>query len=225
MLKPSKFIIYRRISTIKQEESGLGLDAQMNEINLYLAAVKDYEIIAEFTETASGKDHLNRPELLKAMELASKTGACILVNRLDRISRDLEFVASLMKNPKVSFKVATQPNADNFTLAIYAAIGMKERELISIRTKNALQALKKSGKRLGVAGSRNIKKANEVKKQQACKFASKLKPVIQPLRNQGKTYQQIANILNEMGCTTAQGKSFKPIQVSRIMDREVVGIS
>ena len=54
MLKPSKFIIYRRISTIKQEESGLGLDAQMNEINLYLAAVKDYEIIAEFTETASG---------------------------------------------------------------------------------------------------------------------------------------------------------------------------
>ena len=147
-----------------------------------------------------------------------------VLDRLDRISRDLEFVASLMKNPKVSFKVATQPNADNFTLAIYAAISMKEREMISIRTRNSLQALKRSGKRLGVAGSRNIKKANEVKKQQACKFASKLKPVIQPLRNQGKTYQQIANILNEMGCTTAQGKSFQPIQVSRIMEREVVGI-
>ena len=101
---------------------------------------------------------------------------------------------------------------------------MKEREMISIRTRNSLQVLKKSGKRLGVAGSRNIKKANEVKRQQACRFASKLKPVIQPLRNQGKTYQQIANILNEMGCTTAQGKSFQPIQVSRIMDREVVGI-
>ena len=92
MLKPSKFIIYRRISSIKQEESGLGLDAQMNEINLFLSATKNYEIIAEFTETASGKDHLNRPELLKAMELASKTGACILVNRLDRISRDLELL-------------------------------------------------------------------------------------------------------------------------------------
>ena len=73
--------------------------------------------------------------------------------------------------------------------------------------------------------SKNIKKANEVKRQQACRFASKLKPVIQPLRNQGKTYQQIANILNDMGCTTAQGKSFQPIQVSRIMEREVVGIS
>ena len=68
------------------------------------------------------------------------------------------------------------------------------------------------------------KKANEVKRQQACRFASKLKPVIQPLRNQGKTYQQIANILNDMGCTTAQGKSFQPIQVSRIMEREVVGV-
>ena len=76
------------------------------------------------------------------MELASKTGACILVNRLDRISRDLEFTASLMKNPKVSFKVATQPNADNFTLAIYAAIRMKERELISIRTKNLCRHLR-----------------------------------------------------------------------------------
>ena len=158
------------------------------------------------------------------MELASQSGACILVNRIDRISRDLEFVASLMKNPKVSFKVATQPNAENFTLAIYAAIGMKEREMISIRTRNALQALKKSGKRLGVAGSKNIKKANEVKKLKAYKFASKLKPVIQPLRSQGKTYQEIANILNTMGCTTAQGKSFQPIQVSRIMEREVVGI-
>ena len=49
-----------------------------------------------------------------------------------------------MKNPKVKFKIATQPNADNFTIAIYAAIGMKEREMISIRTRNALQALKAS---------------------------------------------------------------------------------
>ena len=66
-------------------------------------------------------------KIMKAMELASKTGSTILVNRLDRISRDLEFIASLMKNPKVKFKIATQPNADNFTIAIYAAIGMKEK--------------------------------------------------------------------------------------------------
>ena len=137
MKHPVKYILYRRISTSKQEESGLGLDAQMNEINLFLAASSDYEIVEDLIETASGKDHLNRPVMLRAMELASKTGSTILVNRLDRISRDLEFVASLMKNPKVNFKVATQPNADNFTLAIYSAIAMKEREMIYIRTRNA----------------------------------------------------------------------------------------
>ena len=89
----TKYIIYRRISTLKQEASGLGLDAQMNEINVFLSAQNDYEIIDDLVETASGKDHFSRPKIMKAMELASKTGATILVNRLDRISRDLEFIA------------------------------------------------------------------------------------------------------------------------------------
>ena len=74
----TKYIIYRRISTLKQEASGLGLDAQMNEINVFLSAQNDYEIIDDLVETASGKDHLSRPKIIQAMKLASKTGATIL---------------------------------------------------------------------------------------------------------------------------------------------------
>ena len=78
------------------------------------------------------------------MDIAEKTNATILVSRLCRLSRDLEFVARLMKNPKINFKVATHPTADNFTLAIYATMNMRERELISIRTKNALRMAPRS---------------------------------------------------------------------------------
>ena len=219
MKHPVKYILYRRISTSKQKESGLGLDAQMNEINLFLAANSDYEIVEDLIETASGKDHLNRPVMLRAMELASKTGSTILVNRLDRISRDLEFVASLMKNPKVNFKVATQPNADNFTLAIYSAIAMKEREMISIRTRNALQSLKRSGKRLGVEGKNNIKRVNEIRKERANNYSDKVIPLIKPLLNEGHSYRQIASILNGSGVKSPQGKQIRPDLVFRMVQK------
>ena len=215
----TKYIIYRRISTLKQEASGLGLDAQMNEINVFLSAQNDYEIIDDLVETASGKDHLSRPKIIQAMELASKTGATILVNRLDRISRDLEFIASLMKNPKVKFKIATQPNADNFTIAIYAAIGMKEREMISIRTRNALQALKASGKQLGQEGRNNIKNVNKARKERANNYANKVIPLIKPLLNEGNSYREIASILNGSGVKSPTGKPIRHDLVYRMVQR------
>lgn len=219
MQHPTKYILYRRISTSKQEASGLGIDAQMNEINVFLSANSKYEIIDDLVETASGKDHMNRPVMLKAIQLASKTGATILVSRLDRISRDLEFIASLMKNPKVKFKIATQPNADNFTIAIYAAIGMKEREMISIRTRNALQALKATGKRLGVEGANNLKNVNKVRNERARNYSNKVIPLIKPLLNEGKSYREIARILNGSGVKSPQGKEIRPDLVFRILQR------
>jgi DNA invertase Pin-like site-specific DNA recombinase len=211
-LSKPDFILYRRVSTKSQGASGLGLDSQLAEIKCYLASQTEYTVIADLVEVQSGKSDKNRPVLQEALEMASRKGAVILVSRLCRLSRDLEFVAALMKS-KVQFRIATNPSADELSIGIYAVMGMHERKLIGIRTKAALAAAKVRGVKLGTAGSQNIKKANEARILAAEEFALKIKPVLEPLRVAGKTYQEIADILNKMRIRTPQGKTFYPASV------------
>lgn len=184
----------------------------MSEIETYLRSQQNHSVIADLVEVESGKDDQNRPVLQEALSLASKTGSVILVSRLCRLSRDLEFVAGLMKS-KVRFRIATNPTADELTIGIYAVMGMHERREIGRRTSQALQAAKKRGIRLGTAGARNIKKANEARVSAANSFALKIQPLVEPLRSAGKTFQEIADALNSMGITTPQGKCFHPTSV------------
>lgn len=225
LLKP-QFVLYRRISTQSQAVSGLGLEAQMQEIQMYLVSQEHHVIIADLVEVESGKNDQNRPVLQEALELASKSGAVVLVSRLCRLSRDLEFVAGLMKS-KVKFRIATNPTADELTIGIYAVMGMHERKEISRRTRQALAVAKARGIKLGTAGAQNIKKANEAKIEAAEAFARKIRPVVEPLRVSGKTYQEIADILNEMNIKTPQGKTFYPASVRnytiRMIRRKIEG--
>ena len=212
----TKFVIYRRISGgTNQIKSGLGLEAQMTEINCYLQGIDDHVIVDQFTEIASGKDHQNRPILQSAIDKSIQTNSILLVSRICRLSRDLEFTASLMKSNKVKFRIATMPTADNFIIAIYAAMVQKDREMISIRTKNALREAKKKGKKLGIMGKENIKQSNLKKIQQADEFADKVKKVVIPMRKEGKTYLQIANILCDVNFLTPRGCKFTPSSVQR----------
>ena len=211
-LSAPQFVLYRRVSSDAQRVSGLGLEAQMEEMQTYLGSQQNHSVIADLVEVQSGKDDKNRPVLKEAMDLANSTGAVLLVSRLCRLSRDLEFVAGLMKS-KVKFRIATNPHADEFTIGIYALIAMKERQEIGRRTAQALHAAKRRGVRLGIAGANNIKKANEAKVSAANAFAIKIQPLVQPLRDAGQTFQQIADALNGMGITTPNGKQFYPASV------------
>ena len=209
----TKFVLVRRVSSSQQEKSGLGLLAQMTEIQTYLAGQQSVEITADLVEVESGgKDLDERPVLQEALEIASKTGSVILVARLCRLSRDLELIAGLMKR-NVQFRIATNPSADELTIGIYALMAMHERKEIGRRTRQALAEAKRRGVKLGTAGSRNIKKANDAKISAANTFAAKLQPLVMPLREAGKTFQEIADILNSMGMQTPQGKSFHPSSV------------
>ena len=215
----NRFVLLRRVSSKSQEASGLGLDAQMTEINSYLQTIPGASVEADLVEVASGGKELSeRPVLAQAMDLASKTGSVILVSRLCRLSRDLEFVAGLMKS-KVRFRIATNPGADELTIGIYAVMARHERLEIGRRTRQALAAAKARGVRLGAAGARNIEKANESKIQRADQFAASLRPVVEPLREAGKTFQEIAEILNHMGMVTSHGKKFGASTVHRITMR------
>ena len=215
----NRFVLLRRVSSKSQEASGLGLDAQMTEINSYLRTIPGASVEADLVEVASGGKELSeRPVLAQAMDLAAESGSVILVSRLCRLSRDLEFVAGLMKS-KVRFRIATNPGADELTIGIYAVMARHERLEIGRRTRQALAAAKARGVRLGTAGARNIEKANESKIQRADQFAASLRPVVEPLREAGKTFQEIAEILNHMGMVTTHGKRFGASTVHRITMR------
>lgn len=213
-----QFIKYYRVSTRSQADSGLGLTAQQRDIDLYLSTYAEtpWEVIAEFTDVQSGKDD-NRPELQKAMALAEETGATILIAKLDRISRRVSFISAIMERKRLNLIVATMPNADKFQLHIYAALAEQEREFISLRTKQALAPLKGTGKLGGNRG--NIDKANEAAKALADSHAAKVMDTVLPLKEAGRTLQQIADTLNKSGVQTARGGKWYPSTVKNVLAR------
>jgi DNA invertase Pin-like site-specific DNA recombinase len=213
-----QFIKYYRVSTRSQADSGLGLTAQQRDIDLYLSTYAEtpWEVIAEFTDVQSGKDD-NRPELQKAMALAEETGATLLIAKLDRISRRVSFISAIMERKRLNLTVATMPNADKFQLHIYAALAEQEREFISLRTKQALAPLKGTGKLGGNRG--NIDKANEAAKALADSHAAKVMDTVLPLKEAGRTLQQIADTLNKSGVQTARGGKWYPSTVKNVLAR------
>lgn len=214
-----QFVIYRRVSTEDQGRSGLGLEAQDRDIRLYLDnyAEVPFEVLAEFLEVLSGKDN-DRPELAKALDLCRRTGAELLVSKLDRLSRRVSFIAALMDDPKLKLRVAAMPNADKFQLHIYAALAEQERDFISLRTKAALAEAKARGRKLG--GMRDKTGArNEAIQRDALSFARRVAPIVQPMRTSGATLQDIAGALDGAGISTARGGTWTATQVKRVLDR------
>lgn len=214
-----RYVIYRRVSTDEQGKSGLGLEAQDRDIRLYLEGYSDqpFEVVAEFTEVASGSDD-RRPELTKALDMARKNGAELLVAKLDRLSRKVSFIASLLDDRKVQLRVAAMPQADKFQLHIYAALAEQEREFISIRTKAALKEAKARGVKLGGARDKTLKRNQEVQRK-AAERAQNVAGLIQPLREAGKSLREIAAELNRAGVRTARGGEWQASQVKRTIER------
>lgn len=210
-----KFVIYVRVSTTEQGKSGLGLDAQRRDINLYLEAHHG-KVIGEFQDVQSGKD-IHRPQFQLACKLAMKEKATLLVSRLDRLSRDVEDIARLMKN--LRFKVATMPDADPFQLHIYAALAEQERKLISQRTKAGLESARRRGVKLGGLRGDGLEKANALRQKDADAFATKVWHIVRPLLTAGLSFRAIAGSLNQSGITSVRGGEWSAMQVSRIVAR------
>ncbi|MFM0093574.1 recombinase family protein [Paraburkholderia sediminicola] len=131
-----KFVAYYRVSTTRQGLSGLGLEAQRRAVSDYLGA-DAWELVGEFTEveSAKGADALaRRPELRAALSLCKKKRATLIIAKLDRLARNVNFVTSLME-AGIDFKAADMPHADKVMLQMYAVMGEWERDQISKRTK------------------------------------------------------------------------------------------
>ena len=137
-----RLVAYHRVSTARQGRSGLGLEAQETAINR-LAAERNCEVIAAFTEVESGKVN-NRPQLAEALHLAKITGATLAIAKLDRLSRNAAFLL-ILRDSGVRFIAADMPEANDITVGIMALVAQQEREAIAQRTREALRAAKARG--------------------------------------------------------------------------------
>ena len=142
-----KFVSYLRVSTKRQGESGLGLEAQRRAVEDFLNG-GNWQLVKEHVEVESGKHDHNRPALHAALEACKVYGATLVIAKLDRLSRDAHFLLGLQK-AGVKFVAADMPEANEMVVGIMALVAQAERRMISERTKAALQAAKARGVRLG----------------------------------------------------------------------------
>ncbi|QCJ00069.1 recombinase family protein [Agrobacterium larrymoorei] len=199
-----KYIAYYRVSTSKQQHSGLGLAAQKEAIASFLQT--DDELVSEFVETVSGKRD-NRVHLAEAIKTARRFGAKILIAKLDRFSRRVSFIAKMMESD-VGFVVADMPTASAFQLHIFAALAQEERRLISARTKAALAEAKRRGTKLGIHGKCLARLNRREAERRAVDLHTHL-----PEGWTSMTYSAIARYLNEAGVKSARGGIFHPQSV------------
>jgi DNA invertase Pin-like site-specific DNA recombinase len=211
-------IAYIRVSTARQGRSGLGLEAQRQAL-AHFCEREGFDIIHEYLEVETGKgaDALDRrPQLAAALAQAKRMRCAILVAKLDRLSRDVAFIAGLMAQ-KVPFIVAELgADADPFMLHLYAALAEKERRMISARTKEALKAAKARGTKLGRHGSECL---SALYKSQALERANGLAPILTGMKQRGLSARSMAAELNLQQVTTAAGGRWHPQTVLRTLRR------
>lgn len=230
-----RFVAYFRVSTKRQGESGLGLEAQRSAVESFVARGGG-AIIGEFTEVEHGNRD-DRAELAKAIAQAKRAKATLLIAKLDRLSRDTHFVTGLMR-AGVDFLACDNPHANKVTITIMAALAEHEREQISARTKAALEAAKARGIKLGSArpdhwtgredarlngarrgAERGLPKAHQAISRKAREEYADLLPRIETLHSQGESLRRIAGTLNAEGHRTRRGAEFTAVQVRNILLR------
>lgn len=236
MNQEKQIVVYYRVSTKRQGESGLGLEAQRTYINHFYQQVP----VAEFIETVSGKEISNRPKLLQAIELCKKHRLTLVVAKVDRLSRTTEQALQIYSELEGRLESCDVPNLDKFSLTLYMAIADRERELIAVRTKAALdEKRKKSGEwrvpseafmcgdasPSGVAAIKEKAQANENNKRASALIRSLRNSEIEVVvkkngidktEKRTPTWRQIAEALNNDGFRTSKGGKFQATQAMRL---------
>jgi DNA invertase Pin-like site-specific DNA recombinase len=203
-----KFVSYLRVSTKRQSDSGLGLEAQRQAVTTFLNG-GSWTLVEEFVEVESGKDDRNRPALHRALEACKVYGAVLVIAKLDRLSRDAHFLLGLQK-AGVKFVAADMPEANELVVGVMALVAQAERRMISERTKAALAAAKARGVRLGGPTGLPPKVTPEQRAKGAAAtarlardFAERLRPVLLGL--DGLSANAAAQELKRRGVSTANG--------------------
>jgi DNA invertase Pin-like site-specific DNA recombinase len=223
----TKIVSYLRCSTQRQNRSGLGLEAQRAAVEAHANHV-GASVVREYVEVESGKNN-DRPKLAEALAYARRARATLLVARLDRLARNVKFIATVMDSG-VEFAAVELPFADRTTLHVMAAMAEREGIAISQRTTAALAAAKARGTKLGThnpsvpvltlqAARKGRMLGVSANRQQASKAYEDLAPYVATLRTQGFSLRAIAQQLNDDGHETRNAKAWSAPQVLRLLRR------
>lgn len=216
------YVAYLRQSTMKQQQSGLGIEAQREIIHNF---IKDKTLIAEYVETESGKKS-DRPQLMEALALCRKTNSILIVAKLDRLSRNVAFTSRLLESD-VEIVFCDFPQANRLILHIISSIAEYEANLISQRTRQSLQAKKNRGVKLGMASNlmskhrqaiENSRKTNRAKAENNPNNRRAI-ALLRTLISQNLSLTEMTALLNEQGFVAPNGGKFRITQVKRLIDR------
>ncbi len=211
-----KFVAYYRVSTAEQGRSGLGLEAQQEAVTTWLNGGA-WQLVGQFTEVETGKGAdaiARRPQLEAALKACKRQKATLVIAKLDRLSRNLAFIANLMQ-AGVDFVAADNPHANKLTVHILAAVAEEERDMIAARTRAALKAAKARGVKLGANG-------RVLAERHKLEAAERLVPIageLRGLKGQGLSLRQIAAALNDRGVQSPGGGHWQAGNVQRALRR------
>ena len=232
-MKTTRYVLYYRVSDVKQGQSGLGLAAQKTTAGHFLTTYPG-KVLGEYTEVETGKTlkkSLKRPELTKAVAHARAANATLVIAKIDRLARNVAFISALIESG-LPFKCCDMPEADNFTIHILAALAEREGRMISERTSAALQVLKAQGVKLGSArpghwdGREHLREAGrkkaievsrQVRQEEMTRCYEPIIPWIRDLRESGATLQGIVDQLNAKGCQTRRGNPWNVPTLRRVI--------
>lgn len=213
-----KFVAYYRVSTDRQGQSGLGLEAQRDAVARHIG---QSELVAEFTEVESGRKN-DRVQLAHALSLAKRTKSVLVIAKLDRLARNVHFISGLLES-NVPFVCADMPEADRTFLQMMAVFAEWEARKISERTKSALAQVKAQGRTLGCP-TPEIGSAIGVKviKAKADAYAERIGPVVRDIikRSGASTLRDIAGVLTARNIETPRGSCvWHASQVANLLKR------
>lgn len=208
-----QFVCYFRVSTARQGESGLGLEAQKRAVEAFLSS-KAGEVVAEYTEVESGRK-VARPQLTEALALCRRKRAILVIAKLDRLARNVHFISGLME-AGVEFTAVDQPTKDRFMLHIQAAFAEEEARRISQRTKAALQSAKLRGVDIGATGRILAEKNKEAAQTKAEEYRA---TILEHIAGGSITIRALAASLNRDGVPSPGGASWHLPTTHRVLKR------
>jgi DNA invertase Pin-like site-specific DNA recombinase len=213
------FVAYYRVSTDQQGKSGLGLEAQRAAIESYLNG-GNWKLVGEFTEIESGKNG-DRPQLAAALAACKKRKAKLVIAKLDRLSRNLAFIANLIESG-TDFVAADNPHANKSMVQMMAVFAEMERDAISKRTREALAAAKARGVKLGNPRlAEAVAKANAASQEAAERFAADVVPIIKQIQASGvSSLRGVARALTARAVKTARGGQWTARAVINVLERD-----
>lgn len=222
-----RFVVYLRVSTERQGQTRLGLQAQRESVARHLAMTGG-QVLEEFEEVESGRRN-DRPQLAMAMASCRRQKATLLIAKLDRLTRNVRFLLEVVEGAGeagVAFcdLPALPPGpVGKFMLTQMAAVAELEAGLISQRTRAALAVAKARGVRLGNPQLRpgtaeTARHAAQARSRQASLRAAEIWPYLEEGRQAGATSLQAqAQALNARGIPTPTGRGlWSATQVRRI---------